>query len=361
MEKKKKFIIDILFYSLITLIIFGICKFILPSLVPFMIAFVIASVLQIPVRKLSGNNGRKKRVLSILMCIAFYVFMFSVAAVAGVKIVNGIANLLQAVPVIYQNEIVPGLTELAVNLKHSLAFSDAVVAEKIDSVFQEYVNNIGNYITDFSMNAVKAISGSIVGIPGFIIKLVITIVSSFFFMIDYDKVLGLFVKCIPKGKEEAFKQVQAYVKNTIIVYLRSYSLLFLMTFVELTIGFTLIGFPYAPLLGITVAIFDILPILGTGGILLPWAAILLIMKKIPMGVGIIVLYLVITIIRNTVEPKLVGKQIGLHPLATLIAMYLGLKLLGIIGLILFPVTLAVLINMKRDVLCLTGQHMTKSV
>lgn len=348
MEKKKKFIIDVIFYSLIVLIIFGICKFILPSLMPFIFAFVIASILQVPVRKCSGDCKKRKKAFAILLCIAFYILLFSVVAVAGVKVFNSISVFLEAAPAIYQNEIVPWLEELSGNLELSEVLSDPVMVARINSVFQEYVNNIGNYITDFSMNAVKVISGGIAGIPEFIVKLVIMIVSSFFFVVDYDKVLELFVKCVPKGKEEVFKQVRSYVGNTIMVYLKSYSLLFLLTFTELSIGFAIMGIPYAPVVGICVAIFDILPILGTGGILLPWAVILFVMKNIPMAVGMIVLYLVITIIRNSLEPRLVGKQIGLHPLATLISMYLGLKLLGITGLILFPVTLAVWINMKQD-------------
>ncbi|MBQ8597241.1 MAG: sporulation integral membrane protein YtvI [Lachnospiraceae bacterium] len=349
MEKKKKFIVDVTFYSLIAIIIWGICKFILPVMVPFIAAFVIASILQILVRKFCRNSEKMKKVVSILICIVFFALLFAVVVVAGAKIFNSISGFLEAIPVIYQNEIVPALGNLSDSLQVTLASLDAGIATKIDSAFQEFVNNIGNYITQFSVNAVKFISGSIVGIPGFVVRLIIMVVSTFFFMSDYDTILGFFAKCIPAGKEKTVKQVLGYVKNTIIVYLRSYSLLFLLTFVELSIGFKLLGIPYAPLIGGMVAIFDILPVLGTGGILLPWVAILFVMKNIKMAIGMLVLYLAITIIRNTVEPKLVGKQIGLHPLATLISLYLGLKLLGIVGLVLFPMTLAVLANMNQQV------------
>ena len=135
-------------------------------------------------------------------------------------------------------------------------------------------------------------------------------------MIDYDKIINFFIKCIPAGKEETVLSLVKYYKSTIMIYLKSYSLLFLLTYIELSIGFTILRIPYAPLIGLLIAIFDILPILGVGGILLPWAVILFVMKEIPLGVGMLILYLVIAFIRNTAEPKLVGKQIGLHPLAT---------------------------------------------
>ena len=73
------------------------------------------------------------------------------------------------------------------------------------------------------------------------------------------------------------------------------------------------------------------------------------MKNYPMGIGMFVLYLVITIIRNTMEPKLVGKQIGLHPLATMILLYVGLKVVGFWGMLIFPTTLAIISSMKKEI------------
>jgi len=133
----------------------------------------------------------------------------------------------------------------------------------------------------------------------------------------------------------------------ISVYIKSYSLLFLLTFVELSLGFWILGVKNAVLLAVVIAIFDLMPVLGTGGIVLPWALIALIAGNWGRGIGLLVLYLVITGIRQTLEPKIVGKQIGLHPLATLMAMLLGLKLFGILGLFGIPVVLAVATSMYR--------------
>lgn len=347
MEKKKKFIVDVTFYSLIFILLWAFFKFVFPVLIPFVIAFVIASVLRIPARKLYKIFIKANRFISIFICVIFYVLVFFLLAIAGINIYKGVADFVVSVPALYQNDIVPALNKVSDVVTATLKSSDISFADELQNVFNDLVNNLGNYIKDFSVNAIKLISGSLVSIPGFIIKLVITIISTFFFMIDYDKIMSFIKSCIPKGKEEPVIHTVEYFKNTIYIYLKSYTLLFLLTYVELSIGFAILGIPYAPLIGLLVAIFDILPVLGTGGILLPWAVILFVMKNIPMGIGMLVLYLVITFIRNTAEPKLVGQQIGLHPLATLIFMYLGLKFLGFIGMFLFPVTLAVVVNMKR--------------
>ena len=348
MEKKQKFIVDIFFYGLIAVLLWATCKFVLPVLIPFIIAFVIASLIRIPVKKLYGSSDLKNKFISIITCIIFYVIVFCILAYASVNIYNTISDFLVSIPTIYQNDILPALNQVSDIAGKAIQSMDAGIASELDKIFDDFLNNIGEYIKTFSVNAIKAISGSLAGIPGFIIKLVITIISTFFCMIDYNKILILFIKLIPRGKENAVMSIVKYFKSTIFIYLKSYSLLFLLTYVELAIGFTILRIPYAPLIALLVAVFDILPILGVGGILLPWSVILFVMKEIPMGIGMLLLYLVITFIRNTAEPKLVGKQIGLHPLATLIFMYLGLRFLGFLGMFLFPVTLAVLVNMKQN-------------
>lgn len=106
--------------------------------------------------------------------------------------------------------------------------------------------------------------------------------------------------------------------------------------------------PYAVIVALVIAVFDILPVLGTGGVLLPWAAVMLVTGNYSFAAGLFILYLVITIVRNSLEPRSVGKQMGLHPLITLIAMFVGLELGGLAGLILLPMAVVILVNMKKS-------------
>ena len=348
-EKKRKFIIDAVFYTLIIAVILIVCKYLLPILFPFIISFIMASVLVIPAKKLAGNNSKIRRVCGIVVGIIFFALVFVGIAFLGVALVDWFLGFLEFVPKLYQEEILPLMNYIYMEILERITFADPEITAKINTVFQSFVSNIGNAITSISMNAVRAISSGIAGIPGLIIKLILMIISCFFFLIDYDKIMAFFESLVPKGKEKSVETIKWYVKNTLLVYLRSYTLLFLMTYVELAIGLQILGIPYAPIIGLMIAVFDILPVLGTGGILLPWTVILLGMGNIPMGIGMFVLYIIITIIRNTMEPKLVGKQIGLHPLATLISLYVGLKVIGFMGMLIFPTTLAVLSSMKKEI------------
>ena len=113
-------------------------------------------------------------------------------------------------------------------------------------------------------------------------------------------------------------------------------------------GLLFLRIPYAVFIALGIAVFDILPVLGTGGILLPWTVVMLVLGDYPMAVGILLLYIVITVVRNSLEPKIVGKQVGLHPLITLIAMFVGLQLGGLPGLIAAPMSIVILVNMEKS-------------
>lgn len=348
-EKKRKFIIDAAFYVLIICLVLIICKYLLPILLPFIISFLLASILVIPARKIAGNNSKIRRVSALFVGIVFFALLFWGIVSLGVSLIEWFLGFLEFMPKLYQEEILPLLNYLYLEISERMTFADPELTAKINSVFQNFVSNIGNYISSVSMNAVKAISSGIAGIPGLIIKLILMIISCFFFLLDYDKIMEFLGSLAPKGKEKQVETIKWYVKNTLLVYIRSYSLLFLMTYVELSLGLQILGIPYAPIIGLMISIFDILPVLGTGGILLPWTVILLGMGKISMGIGMFVTYLVITVIRNIMEPKMVGKQIGLHPLATLISLYVGLKIVGIWGMLIFPTSLAVLSSMRKEI------------
>ncbi len=115
-----------------------------------------------------------------------------------------------------------------------------------------------------------------------------------------------------------------------------------ITFIELSIGLSILRIENSIIIAFLISIFDILPVLGTGGIMIPWTIITALQGNIPMAFALLVVYLVVTIIRNIIEPKIVGSQIGLHPVVTLISMFVGAQLFGVIGLFGFPITLSLL-------------------
>ena len=142
--------------------------------------------------------------------------------------------------------------------------------------------------------------------------------------------------------KEVFIQIKEYVVGTLWVCIRSYALIMSITFVELSILLTLVGVNHPVLVAFGTACFDILPVLGTGGIMIPWALITLLQGNLFLGLKLLGVYVIVTVVRNIIEPKIVGSQLGLHPVVTLCSMFVGVQLFGVIGLFGFPIGLSLL-------------------
>jgi sporulation integral membrane protein YtvI len=251
-------------------------------------------------------------------------------------------------PDLFQNQLYPYFIKLAEQIREILGPIDSGLAEMIVELGRSLIQSLGQLIKDFSALAVKWVANSAISIPNAIIQIVITVVSSFYIAIDYRKVLDFFVSLLPGSKRGMLLDTLQYMRSAVVVYIKSYTIIFFMTFAELAIGLALLKIRYAVPVAMSIAVFDLMPVLGTGGILLPWIVISALLGDFGRAIGIAVLYIVITAVRNTVEPRLVGDQIGLHPLATLVAMILGLKLIGLLGMFLFPVTLVAVMNLRGN-------------
>ena len=185
----------------------------------------------------------------------------------------------------------------------------------------------------------------IAGMRGMILRIVLTVISTFFISMDFDRIVCFLKRLLP---EKAIGPIREKLFQSLKIFLRSYCLIFLITFSELSAGLFILRIPYAVWIGLLVAVVDIMPVLGTGLVLLPWAVIAAFMGNFPLAAGMVLLYILMTAVRNIVEPRLVGCQIGLHPLATLISMFVGMQLFGIIGLFVLPVALSLAVQFLRD-------------
>jgi sporulation integral membrane protein YtvI len=133
-------------------------------------------------------------------------------------------------------------------------------------------------------------------------------------------------------------------------YIRAQLILMTVTFTQLSIGLWIIGIKNYILLALIISFVDALPVLGTGGIMVPWAAYSFITGNLKIGISLLILYAIVLVVRNLIEPKVLGEQIGMHPLLTLVAMYAGLQILGVAGLIIGPITVLTVKNIMSAIL-----------
>ena len=198
-------------------------------------------------------------------------------------------------------------------------------------------------------NAVSALASFVVtcavGLPGGIVFLIVLLLSTFFFLRDRDSIAACFRRHLPARCLSQADNLRKELFGALFGYLRAQLILMGITFLELLTAFLLFKLDYAALLAAVIAIVDALPIFGAGLFLLPAAAYGFLSGNLAFGVRFAILYLIVLSVRQTIEPRIVGKQLGLHPLLTLSAMYGGLRLCGIAGLLLGPVALLIVRNL----------------
>lgn len=347
-ERKRKFIINFMYFGIILLLIWVILKWGLPLVMPFVIAFVIAWLLQRPIRFLSGKLRIHKKVFAILMVLVFYCTIGLLLSLLIIKSFSAVKNLILELPALYQTHIDPLMVDLYHSLERSFIRLDPALMDALDDMIQQLAASLGEIVSGLSVTLAGAISGVASSLPGLLIGLLLMVISTFFITMDYDRLTRFVIRQLNSRAKELFWQIKNYTLGTLFVCIRSYALIMTITFVELSLGLSILRIENAILIAVVIAIFDILPVLGTGGIMIPWAVITLLQGNYPLALGLAVLYVIITIIRNIIEPKIVGSNIGLHPVVTLISMFIGVQLLGVIGLFGFPILLSLLKNLNDN-------------
>ena len=183
-------------------------------------------------------------------------------------------------------------------------------------------------------------------IPSFLVNTIICLIATVFIAVDFDGIRRFILCNLPEKPLQMVIDVKDTFLDIIWQFIRSYFVIFLITATELTAGLWIIGMESPLFFGAVIAIFDAFPIVGSGMFLLPWGVFKLVAGKLWQGVGLVALYLVITVVRQIIEPKIVGKHVGLRPIVTLVCMYAGTKLFGGIGLLALPVMVAILTDMN---------------
>lgn len=347
-EKYKSFLLKFGYWAAILLIAFLFIRYLLKPLAPFLIALAIVMIVQPLVRKLTKKLKINKKAVSIILVILCYLLIAGLLALIIAGIVSVVVDWAEMFPDYFTNSIQPGITEGIDNLLNKLNRIDPEFGLAAQETMPEVMSTLSGSIMDFSMKILSWASDIGTKLPGFFLATVICIISSIFLAVDYDNISDKFLKLMPKKARKVMITAKRALGVIIGKYLKSYAIILLMTFAEIFVGLLLIGISDAAAIAALVAVFDILPIVGSGLILAPWAIVSFIQGKIALGIGLAILWAVVIVARQITEPKIVGKQVGLHPLATLVCLWVGLKLGGGLGMFALPIGLLIVLELKAE-------------
>ncbi len=346
-EQRREFIINALYFAVVALIIFVSVRYALKWVMPFVIGFFIAFLTRPAAAALRKVTKMHQRLAGILALILGYAAIIFALWLLGSKIFVSLKDLFAKLPNYYDSIILPFFTSAMASLENLTERISPETLDQIYSMAENAFDSLRSYVLRFSSGALSSIAGVTAKIPFYFISFAFTILASVFISMDYDKIISFIKNQLPPRGRQFMSDAKSHIGKTVLGYLRAYAIILLITFTELCIGFSILKIENAVGLAAIIALADILPVVGTGGILIPWAIVMLFTQNYVVALGLIIIYVVILVVRNFTEPKIVGDQLGLNPLITLLAIYLGYRFMGVFGMIALPVATNILVGLHR--------------
>jgi sporulation integral membrane protein YtvI len=341
-DKKVDFVLNSAYFVLLAAFLYVFMRYLFSLISPFLLAFAIAYLLERPAKLLARSSKAPMKVVTLLLVLVFYSLIGLVLFLLGAKLVSMAVAGVAQLPSLYSNQLAPFLTAAFEGLEQLLARLDPDLVDFLGEGFNQFVSSLGDIVSDVSKALIGYASNFASFLPSFTIKILLMVISTFFFAGDTEKISAVAMRQLSPRGRDVVVEVRNYLLTTLLVVIRSYAIIMTVTFVELAIGLSIIRVPNAVLIALLIALFDVLPVLGTGGIMIPWIIVVFFQANYPLGIGLLVVYLVVTVVRNILEPKIVGGQLGLHPAITLMSMFVGASLFGLLGLFGLPITLSLL-------------------
>lgn len=357
-EKKKKFIINIVYTVILVALFYLFFKFAFGTILPILCAVVAAMILQKPVNFICKKTPLKRGLVSALAVLFGFAVVISGLVFLLIWVGSEFKGFFQYVMI--QFEDIPALVH---KVEGYIANAIGFLPEKLETTVMEFVSEKLASITaptvtpdDSSMSIdLSMLSTPLMGIwntakqiPTTLVSIVVAIVACCFMTADFASVKRLVLGFFQPDTRTKIVRAKRLLFPSLGKMAKAYGIIITITFCELSLGLFLLKLMgiydsgYIFVIAILTAIIDIVPVLGTGTVLIPWAVVSLLNANYPMAIGLIIIYACITVIRQIIEPKLVAAQLGIPAFLTIVSMFIGSQIFGVIGIFILPITIVML-------------------
>ncbi len=339
----KLLILIILIVSIVTGVYFGFKLLLI--LIPFILAWLISNLLTPFVARIHRKTKIHFALLTFFTLLLFIGVNLLIFSVIGVLVINQAEGLLERFPEIAEiaKETFVSITKEYVNIQDSFP---GYVGESLNLDFSSILKNVNISVTTILASVV----GVVAIVPNLLVAVIVMFVAAFFMTKDKDKIKDIEMKILShkifRGK--LIKVIKEDVLMVLFGYLKAQLILMTLTFVEISIGLSILRVPNAILIGLGIGVLDAMPVFGTGTVFLPWVVITIFYGNYSLAAGLFIVYLIATLGRQAIEPKIISTQIGIHPLITLLTIYTGIKIFGVLGIIIAPFIAITLLAVKKS-------------
>lgn len=347
MENRRRYgrmLVNLLVAVGVVLLLIFVLPRILIFFMPFVIGWIIAMIANPLVRFLEKRMKIVRKHGSMIIIIGVLAAVILLLYLAGAKLVQEAVGLIDSLPEIYESAAAEFRT-VGDNLQMLLERLPGEMRVNVSDVTSNLATYLGDLAQAVSVPTFEAAGNFAKNVPGTLIAIIMSLLSAYFFVADRDKMVAAVEQYMPKGIQSSVFQVIRDLKHVIGGYFKAQLKIMVVVYVILVVGLLILKVSYVPLVAFLIAFLDMLPVFGTGTVLGPWAILKILAGDYTMAVGLIILYAVTQLVRQIIQPKIVGDSIGMNPMATLFFMFVGYKFSGVVGMIVAVPVGMILINL----------------
>ena len=336
-----------LFFSLLGTILFIVIGIqAIGFFMPFVIGWFIAYLAYPLVGWLESRVKIKKKFGAALIIFLLIAIVAGLGYLGIVKLIREIQMALSNAPSLY-SDLETGLGEIGKRFQGIYQILPDNIQHGWDSLLQNMDERVGSVIARLGNPAVEMTGNVVKRIPSILVAVIVVLVSAYFFTAQREEIIRWCKKVAPKAIEARMSMVMYNLKYAVGGYFKAQFKIMAVVGLILLCGFLILGVDYSLLLAILIAFLDFLPFFGTGTALLPWAVYKFFVMDIKTAVGLLIIYGITQLVRQVIQPKLVGDSIGMSPLVTLVFLYIGYRLGSILGMILAVPIGMIILNLYK--------------
>lgn len=358
-QKRWSFIVNTLYFAIFIVAFYFFMKYAFWVVFPFIFAFIVATILQKPLKLITKTDKLPKGIVSAALSLIVFGIIICFFVLGGIRIAYGIKDLITYFTdrcsnfIDFFNVLKSGYLDLEIAKLLPAEANDAITSG-IDSLSDYFSSgDIFNTITDNISKVVSPLGSVISTVPNFIVGFVVSIVATCFMTSTFDDIKAFILRQFSDENQEKAIRAKRILVSSVGKMIKAYALIILITTAELFIGLSIIRLlglydgAHILIISFIIACIDIIPVLGTGTVMIPWSVYSFVTGNIGMGIGLLVIYAAITVIRQFIEPKLVAGQVGISPVVTIMAMFIGIKIFGAVGIFILPF-IVIIINLLNE-------------
>lgn len=345
MKQSVKTYIKVILNLLTALVILLLCIFLLPKCIvffmPFIIGWIISLIASPVVRFFEEKLKVRRKGASVIVIVAVLACVILLVYAVGSKLVREGINFINELPAMWES-IMAEFGQVGKNLQGVYSRLPADMQSTLDNLGESLGEYFGGFMEGAGTPTFQAVGNVAKQLPDIFLGVVMCVLSAYFFVADKSYMSDMVKKYVPDSIRYRFNLIRRSLRNAVGGYFKAQFKIECWVYVLLVIGLLALHVRYAFLVALGIAFLDFLPVFGTGTVMIPWAVIEILNKDYKMAVGLLIIWCVGQLVRQMIQPKIVGDSMGMDAIPTLFLLFIGYKLAGVAGMI-FAVPIGIIV------------------